>query len=252
MSRPRRALEPEEAAIYEWQTWVAGFGAEGQEKLKAASVMVSRVGGVGGLVAYELAAAGVGRLILAHAGAVKPSDLNRQLLMTHGWVGKPRIESIVRRLRDLNPRLELEACGENVTLENVERLVGRADVVVDCAPLFAERFLMNDEAVRQRKPLVECAMYELEAQLTTIIPGATPCLRCLYPEDPPAWRRQFPVFGAVAGAIGCMAAVEAIKLIAGLGEPTAGRLLTCDFATMTFRSLTIRRNPACAVCGPLT
>ena len=98
-----KSLTDEERAVYEWQMWVPEFGEEGQEKLKGASVLISRIGGLGGVVAYELAAAGVGRLVLAHAGDVKPSDLNRQLLMTHDGLGKSRVESAARRLRELNP-----------------------------------------------------------------------------------------------------------------------------------------------------
>ena len=108
-------LTPEERATYEWQMWVPGIGEEGQRKLRAASVLVTRVGGLGGLVAYELAAAGVGRLVLAHAGTVKPADLNRQLLMTHAGIGASRVESAARRLRELNPRLDVVAVPENVT-----------------------------------------------------------------------------------------------------------------------------------------
>ena len=104
---PEANLTDEERAIYEWQMWMPDLGEEGQQKLKSASVMVSRVGGIGSVVAYELATAGIGKLVLAHAGNVKPSDLNRQLLMTHDWIGKPRMESIQRRLHDLNPRLEI-------------------------------------------------------------------------------------------------------------------------------------------------
>ncbi|MEC7922291.1 MAG: HesA/MoeB/ThiF family protein, partial [Planctomycetota bacterium] len=152
-----KSLTDEERAVYEWQMWVPEFGEEGQEKLKGASVLISRIGGLGGVVAYELAAAGVGRLVLAHAGDVKPSDLNRQLLMTHDGLGKSRVESAARRLRELNPRLEIEAVAENVNEDNVARLVESVDLVVDCAPLFEERFLMNREAQAQGKPLVECA-----------------------------------------------------------------------------------------------
>ena len=248
----RIPLTDQERAIYEWQIWVPGFGEAGQERLKGASVLVSRVGGLGSVVAYELAAAGVGRLILAHAGNVKPSDLNRQLLMTHDWIGKPRVESAARRLRELNPHLEIEAVPENISEENAARLVGEADVVVDCAPLFNERFAMNREAVRQGKPLVECAMYDLEAQITTIFPGQTPCLACLYPENPPAWKRQFPVFGAVSGTIGCVGAMEAIKVIAEFGKTLAGELLVCDLREMAFRKCKIFRNRNCPVCGGLS
>lgn len=244
-----RPLNDEEKATYEWQIWVDDFRESGQEKLKGSSVLVSRVGGLGSVVAYELAAAGVGKLVLAHAGNVKPSDLNRQLLMTHDWLGKPRVESAERRLIDLNPRLEIVAVGENVSEENAESLVRQADLVVDCAPLFQERFAMNRQAVAQRKPIIECAMYDLEAQITTVIPGETPCLSCLFPEQPPEWRREFPVFGAVSGTVGCMAAMEAIKVLAGFGDPLTGSLLTFDLRDMQFARRQVKRNPNCAVCG---
>jgi molybdopterin/thiamine biosynthesis adenylyltransferase len=237
-----------ERAVYEWQWDVPGFGEAGQQKLKDASVLVSRVGGLGSVVAYELAAAGIGRLILAHAGNIKPSDLNRQLLMTHDALGTSRVQSAERRLKELNPRLVIEAVPENVSDANVARLVGEADLVVDCAPLFEERFAMNREAVAQGKPLVECAMYELQAQITTVLPGQTPCLACLHPEAPPAWKRRFPVFGAVSGAVGCLGAMEAIKVLSGLGEPLAGRLLTMDLRDMQCRTMTIRPRPDCPVC----
>lgn len=244
-------LSDEERATYEWQMWVPDFGESGQEKLKGASVMVSRVGGVGSVVAYELAAAGVGKLVLAHAGNVKPSDLNRQLLMTHDWIGKPRIDSIKRRLLELNPRLEIVAVGQNVDDINASELVEQCDLIVDCAPLFPERFAMNEESVRQQKPMVECAMYELEAHVTTLIPGQSPCLRCLFPDPPPSWKRQFPVFGAVSGTVACMAAMEAIKTIAGIGEPLANRLLKMDLRDMSFHKLQISRRTDCPTCGHL-
>ncbi len=240
-----------ERQVYQWQMWVTGFGEVGQERLKKASVLISRCGGVGGAVALELAAAGVGRIILAHAGNLKPSDLNRQILMSHEWLGRSRVECAAQRLRALNPRLEVVAVSQNVCEANAARLVGQADVVADCAPLFEERFLMNREAVRQGKPMVECAMYELEAQITSIVPGSTPCLACSYPEPPPDWRRQFPVFGAVSGMVGCLGAMEVIKLLTGLGEPLRGRLLTCDLRTMSFRSVKTMRRPDCPVCGTI-
>ncbi|MBM4083408.1 MAG: HesA/MoeB/ThiF family protein [Planctomycetes bacterium] len=242
-------LTDAERATYEWQLWVDGFGEEGQRKLKASSVLISRCGGLGGLVAYELAAAGVGKLVLAHGGILKLSDLNRQLLQTHDHVGKPRIESIVRRLRELNPHIEIVSVGENASPANADRLVAMADVVVDAAPLFTERLALNDAAVRQRKPMVECAMFALEGYVTTILPGQTPCLRCLYPETPPTWKREFPVFGAVSGAVGCIGATEAIKLLSGLGRPLAGELLTMDLGTMQFRKYGVRRDPRCPSCG---
>ena len=196
-----KPLTDEERAVYEWQLWVPEFGEAGQERLKGASVLVSRCGGLGSVAAYELAAAGVGKLVIAHAGNVKPSDLNRQLLMTHDWLGKSRVESAERRLKELNPRLEIVAVGENINEENAAGIIEQVDLIVDCAPLFTERFAMNRQAVLQGKPIVECAMYDMEAQLTSIIPGETPCLACLHPADPPGWKREFPVFGAMTPTI---------------------------------------------------
>ena len=115
--------------------------------------------------------------------------------------------------------------------------------------MFAERFAMNYEALRQKKPLVECAMYDLEASLTTIIPGQTPCLACLYPKVPPVWRREFPVFGAVSGTVGCMAAMEAIKVLAGFGSPLTGIMVTTNLREMTFSRRKLQRRSDCAVCG---
>ena len=246
-----KQLTDEERAIYQWQMWVPDFGEAGQERLKNASVMISRVGGIGGLVAYQLAAAGVGKLVLAHAGNVQPGDLNRQLLITHDWIGRPRIESIERRLLELNPRLQIVAVNANVNEENAAKLVSMSDVIVDCAPLFSERFALNRQAVLQRKPIIECAMYELEAQLTTIVPGHTACLSCLFPIEPPTWKREFPVFGAVSGSVACMGAMEAIKLISGIGTPLLNRWLRYDLREMQFRTLTISRRIDCEVCGLL-
>ena len=228
--------------------WVRDFGDAGQQKLKQASVLISRCGGVGGAVAYQLAAAGVGRLVIAHRGNIKPSDLNRQLLATHDGIGTPRIASIERRLTQLNPRLEIVCVNENIDEENVAQLVKQVDVVVDCAPLFEERFLLNDHAIRLGKPMVECAMYDLEAQITTIVPGETACLRCLYAHFPSEWKRQFPVFGAVSGTVGSMGAMEAIKLIAGFGEVLANRLFVFDLRDFSFQTIHIDRDPNCPTC----
>lgn len=242
-------LTDAERARYEWQMWTPDVGEEGQRKLKAASVLVSRIGGVGGTVAYYLAAAGVGKLVIAHAGNVKPSDLNRQLLMTTDWLGKPRVESGQRRLQELNPLVDVEAINENLSGTNASGIVEQVDLIIDAAPLFVERFAMNQAAVEQRKPIIECAMFDLGAQLTTIIPGATPCLQCIYPDDPPHWKREFPVFGAVAGMIGAMAALEAIKLITGVGETLNGKFLSINLRTMEFRKLSLTRNNGCPVCS---
>jgi len=244
-------LTPDEQLRYQWQLWVRDFGEEGQRRLKAASVLVSRIGGVGGSAALHLAAAGIGRLVIAHAGNLRLDDLNRQTLMTTDWLGRPRVESAARRLHDLNPLVDIEVFNENVSEENAAALVSRCDLVVGAAPLFTERLLLNREAVRQGKPLVDCAMYDLEGRVMTVLPGRTPCLACLCPEPPPNWKREFPVFSAVSSTVGSLAAMEAIKLIAGFGAPLAGQLLTFDLREMTFQKIAIARRADCAVCGSL-
>jgi len=246
---PADELTDVERATYEWQMWSPGFGEEGQRRLKNSTVMISRCGGLGSVVAYELAAAGVGHLIIAHGGDVKHSDLNRQLLMTADWLGKSRIETIERRLKDLNPRIRITPIGENISKDNADQWVSQSDVVVDAAPLFEERFAMNDAAVRHGKPIVECAMYDLEATITTLPAGGKPCLRCIVPEVPTEWKRQFPVFGAVSGTVACMGAMEAIKLLSGIGDPLIGRMVRINLREMRFTTVQIKADPQCVACS---
>jgi len=244
------SLDDRERERYAWQLPVPGFGEEGQRRLKAATVLISRVGGVGGTVAMHLAAAGVGRLVLAHAGLLRLDDLNRQMLMETAGVGRPRIESAARRLAEINPDVTVACLPENTSAENASRLVAGCDVVVSAAPLFTERLLLNREAVRQRKPMVDAAMYAMEARVTTFLPGRTGCLACLHPEPPERWQRRFPVFGAVAATAGAIAAVEVIKVLAEFGAPLADRLLMFDLTTIDVRVLSLARRRDCAVCGP--
>lgn len=241
-------LTEEEQSIYQWQMWIPGFGESAQQKLKGSSVLISRVGGVGGQAALQLAAAGIGTLILAHAGNLKASDLNRQILQSHERIGLPRMDGLTARLLALNPRMRIIPVGENISNSNASRLISQVDVVLDAAPLFEERFALNDASVKLRKPMVECAMYGFEAQITSFVPGQTGCLRCLVGEHPDFWRRQFPVLGAVSGTVGCMGAVEVVKLLTGLGKPLTNVLLTMNLESMQFRRLRIAATPGCPAC----
>jgi len=236
---------------YGWQIDIDGFGEQGQRQLQAASVLISRVGGLGGAAAQYLAAAGIGRLVLAHAGNIQPSDLNRQTLMTHQGIGTSRIESAARRLRELNPDIEIVTVPENPSPENADRLVALADLVIDAAPLFSERYALNRAAMAARRPVVECAVYDLEFHLTTIQPGVTACLRCLYPEPSSTWQRRFPVLGAVSGIAGSLAALEAIKVLSGLGTPLTHQLLVADLRNHSWKRLHTHRLAHCPDCGTI-
>lgn len=244
-------LSANDRALYDWQLDLPGFGEAGQAVLRSSTALVSRVGGLGGPVAQALAAAGIGRLVLAHAGDLRLDDLNRQILMRHEDVGSPRVESARRTLAAFNPAIAVDPVPENVSDENAAELVARADIVFGCAPLFEERLRMNRECVRQRKPLVDCAMFSTEGRVIPIVPGRTPCLACLHPEIPPHWKRRFPVLGAVSALIGEIGALEGIKLLTGLGEVCLNRMIYVDTARMELQKIEISRRPDCAVCGSL-
>lgn len=244
-------LSDRDRETYEWQMDVPGLGEAGQLKLRNATALVSRVGGLGGPLALSLAAAGIGKLILVHGGNLRSDDLNRQILMRHDYLGRSRVAAAAATLRVFNPDIEVETVAENFTEDNAADLVGRADIVFDAAPLFEERFLMNRECVDQKKPLIDCAMFNMEGQVIPIVPGETACLACLYPELPPHWKRRFPVIGAVSALIANIGAMEGIKLIAGLSGVSLNRLIYFDAKAMNLQKIVIARNFECEVCGKL-
>lgn len=200
------------------------IGTEGQEKLAVSTVLVAGVGGLGGTAALYLAAAGVGRLILVHEGVTVEPDLNRQILMSADGIGRSRVEQAAESIRRLNPGTAIEVWDGRVEPEPVRPLVRRADVVVDARYDFPERYALNRLCQEEGKVMVEAAMYGYEISMTTIVPGVTPCLECLYPESPKIWEPLgFPVLGAVSGMAGCMAALEVIKWL--VGQPITGQLV---------------------------
>ncbi|MFB2834153.1 HesA/MoeB/ThiF family protein [Floridanema evergladense] len=242
-------LTPTEIETYHRQMMLPNFGEAGQQKLRQATVLVTGVGGLGGTAALYLAVAGVGRLILVRGGELRQDDMNRQILMTDDWVGKPRVIKAKETLSAINPNVEIEAIPEYVTSENVDSLVLQADIALDCAHNFEERDLLNAACVRWRKPMVEAAMNGMEAYLTTIIPGKTPCLSCIFPEKPDWDRRSFGVLGAVSGTLACLTALEAIKVITGFEKPLLSELLTMDLGGLNFAKRRPYQDPHCPVCG---
>jgi molybdopterin/thiamine biosynthesis adenylyltransferase len=178
--------------------------------------------------------------------------MNRQILMTDDWIGKPRVFKAQQTLAAINPDIEIEAICEYVTLENVDKLVQSADLAMDCAFDFTERNLLNAACVQWERPMVEAAMNDMEAYLTTIIPGKTPCLSCIFPEKPDWDRWGFGVLGAVSGTLACLAAIEAVKVITGFAPPLTSQLLTMDLAHMEFAKRRPYHDPNCPVCGALS
>lgn len=245
-------LTERDREMYKRQIQIPGFGDEAQLMLKNSSALVTRVGGLGGPVALYLAMAGIGKLSIAHSGKLTWSNLNRQILMRHDYVGRPRIECATEMFERLHPECEIVTIAEDANDENAREWVSQVDIVCDCPPSFEERYALNRACVELRKPMVEAAMYGMEGNLTTIAPGETPCLVCLVPEKPVWWETYgFPVLGAVAAALGCLATVEAVKVLTGFGENLKGRMLAYDAESMEFLKFPVRRNPDCPVCGHL-
>lgn len=242
-------LTEEELDRYTWQLGATDIGRPGQQRLKQASVLVSRIGGVGGTAALYLAAAGVGRLVLAHAGPIRRNDLNRQILMATPALGRPRVEAAAERLAAVNPHVHVETVAENISEANADSLVAGCTAAVGAAPLFTERLALNAAAVRAGIPLVDAAMFDMEVRLLTIMPGGRPCLACLCPEPPPQWQREFPVLGSVSGVAGALAATEAVRIIAGGRPAAAGRLFVLDGTTLASRQIAMPSRPDCPVCG---
>jgi sulfur-carrier protein adenylyltransferase/sulfurtransferase len=227
---------------------------EGQKRLKAARVLCIGAGGLGSPGALYLAAAGVGKLGLVDFDRVDLSNLQRQILHGTKDIGRSKLESARDRLRDINPAIEIELHECRLSSENAQRIVANYDVIVDGSDNFATRYLSNDVCVFTRKPNVYGSVFRFEGQTTVFSPQlGGPCYRCLFPEPPPPEAvpncAQAGVLGVLPGIIGMLQAIEAIKLIVGIGEPLIGRLLHFDALKMTFRELKLRRDPECPVCG---
>ena len=243
------SLTPKELERYRRQMMLSDFGAEGQKKLKSSTVLVTGVGGLGGTAALYLAVAGIGKLILVRGGELRLDDMNRQVLMTDDWVGNPRVFKAQETLYSINPDVEIEVVNDYVTANNVDALVQSADIALDCAHNFTERDLLNAACVQWQRPMVEAAMNDMEAYLTTIIPHQTGCLSCLFPEKPDWDRRGFGVLGAVSGTLACLTALEAIKFLTGFSSPLLSQLLTMDLGRLEFAKRRTYLDPDCPVCG---
>ncbi len=227
---------------------------EGQEKLLAAHALIIGAGGLGSPAAFYLASAGIGTITLVDDDTVDLTNLQRQILHTTERVGQAKVVSGQKTLADINPGIRVIALKERVTGERLNELVSQASVVLDCSDNFATRHAINRACVANRVPLVSGAAIKFDGQVSVFDPrsGKAPCYACLFPED-----QQFEevncgtmgVFAPLVGIIGSTQAAEALKLVAGIGESLAGRLLLLDAQAMEWSSIKIARNASCSVCG---
>ncbi len=228
-------------------------GVEGQQKLKAASVLIVGTGGLGSPIAMYLAAAGVGRLGLVDYDVVDATNLQRQIVHGESTVGVPKVESAAARLQDLNPYITIETHATPLTSHNALELLARYDVIVDGTDNFPTRYLLNDAAVMLEKPLVYGSIFRFEGQLSVFYAKEGPCYRCLLPTPPPPHLvpscAEAGVFGVLPGTIGTLQATEVLKLILGVGQPLIGQLLLYDALTAEFERVTVPKRPDCPVCG---
>jgi sulfur-carrier protein adenylyltransferase/sulfurtransferase len=229
-------------------------GEEGQAKLLDAKVLCIGAGGLGSPIAYYLAAAGVGTIGIVDDDVVDRSNLQRQILHTEERVGMPKVESAKLTLEGLNPDVKVIGYRERVTSENVRRLFADYDIIVDGCDNFPTRYLVNDACVFMKKTNVHGSIFQFEGQATVFAPNlGGPCYRCLFPEPPPPGAApscaEAGVLGVLPGLVGCVQAVETIKLILGKGSPLIGRLLHFDTLSMEIKQLRLRRDPECPVCG---
>ena len=247
-------LNPGELQRYSRHLIMPEVTAEGQKRLKAGRVLCIGAGGLGSPAALYLAAAGVGRLGIVDFDKVDLTNLQRQILHGTKDVGRSKLESARNRLRDMNPEIEIKLHECRFSSENAGQIVADYDVIVDGSDNFATRYLSNDVCVFARKPNVYGSVFRFEGQTTVFAPHlGGPCYRCLFPEPPPPESvpncAQAGVLGVLPGIIGMLQAIEAIKLIIGIGDPLIGRLLHVDALKVHFRELKLSRDPQCPVCG---
>jgi molybdopterin/thiamine biosynthesis adenylyltransferase/rhodanese-related sulfurtransferase len=250
---PAQLLSPGQQRRYARQVLIPEIGQEGQRRLLDAKVLLIGAGGLGSPIALYLAASGVGTIGLVDDDVVDESNLQRQVLHGVDRLGMRKVDSAELTLRGLNPETVVNKHVERLTAENVERLIAGYDVIVDGTDNFDTRYVLNDAAVKLRKPVVHGSIYRWDGQVTTFVPFDGPCYRCMYPTQPPAELAPAcsvaGVLGVLPGIAGMLQANEVFKLVLGVGETLSGRLLMFDAMGTTFDEVRIWRDPACPACG---
>lgn len=242
------SLTKQDLIRYDRQILYPAFGEEGQRKLRQAHVLVAGVGGLGSPVAIYLTCAGIGKLTLVDSDAVELSNLNRQILYWEGDIGKQKVISAARKLEQLNSTVEVNSRAMKITAENFLGLIEGVDLVMDCMDNMATRFILNEGCVKAGIPLIHGGIYGMMGEVTTIIPGQTPCFECIFPRDIEG-KGPFPVFGFTPALIASLQVMEATKLLAGFGELLAGKMLYVRGEETIFMTVDLQRNKTCRVCG---
>ncbi|MDP9273264.1 MAG: molybdopterin-synthase adenylyltransferase MoeB [Chloroflexota bacterium] len=250
---PTPLLSADQLRRYSRQLLIPEVGQKGQRTLLDGKVLLIGAGGLGSPSALYLAASGVGTIGLVDDDVVEESNLQRQVLHTTDRVGMPKTESARISINALNPEIRVLEHRERLDAANVERLIAEYDVIVDGTDNFDTRYVLNDAAVRLRKPIVHGSIYRWDGQVTTFVPFAGPCYRCMYPTQPPDELAPAcsvaGVLGVLPGIVGMLQANEVFKLLLGVGEPLVGRLLMIDAMSTTFDEVRVWRDPACPACG---
>lgn len=251
---PPAGLTPEELRRYGRHLALTGFGLDAQRRLRHSAVLCIGLGGLGSPATMYLAAAGIGRLGLVDPDVVDSSNLQRQVLHGESDIGRLKLESARETLSEINPHVELVPFQERFCRDNAQRIAAGFDLILDGTDNFATRYLSNDLAVLTGKPNVYGSIFRFEGQVSVFAPHlGGPCYRCLFPEPPAPGTvpscAEGGVLGVLPGIIGSMQALEAIKLLTGIGTPLAGRLIHFDALHFRFREIKLRRDPHCALCG---
>ena len=246
-------LTKEQKIRYSRHTLLPEVGEAGQAKLLDSKVLLIGAGGLGSPAALYLAAAGVGTLGIVDFDIVDSSNLQRQILHNVDRIGMPKVESARETLIALNPDVKIRMHDVRLSAENILEIMSEYDVVVDGGDNFPTRYLINDASLHLEIPVVHGAIFRFEGQASVFKPYEGPCYRCLFPQPPPPELApscaEAGVLGVLPGIVGSIEAMEAIKLILGIGEPLVGKLLTYDALEQEFRQLKLRRNPDCPACG---
>jgi len=246
-------MDDQQLLRYSRQIMLPQIDAEGQQKLLDSHVLIVGAGGLGSPVAMYLASAGIGQITIADNDKVDLSNLQRQILHRHGDIGRPKVDSAKDTLAELNPDIQITPLNILIDGETLDKLVTRADLVVDASDNFATRFAINAACVETGTALVSGAAIRMEGQLSVFLPqrSNSPCYRCLYSEgdEPDQTCSENGVLAPIVGAIGSLQALEAIKVLLDIGESLCGRLLVFDGLYHEWRSIKLNKDPNCPVCG---